>query len=39
MSKMCEDFLLTDVSFNFVQLFNSRKPLMPEFDTGTKISN
>jgi hypothetical protein len=32
LSKMMEDFLLTDINFNFVQLFNSRKPLMPEFD-------
>ena len=27
-----EDFLQDDVQFNFVQLFNSKQPMMPDFE-------
>ena len=38
LTKIMEDFLLTDINYNFVQLFNSKKPLMPEFDTDPQYS-
>jgi len=30
--KILEDFLQDDVQYNFVQLFNSKAPMMPDFD-------
>ena len=30
--RIMEDFLQDDVQYNYVQLFNSRKPMMPDFD-------
>jgi hypothetical protein len=32
--KLMEEFLITDVNFNFVQLFSSRQKLTPDFSSG-----
>jgi hypothetical protein len=32
-TKIMEDFLQDDVQYNFVQLFNSKQPMMPDFST------